>query len=564
MKICAQCSAEFPVYEEDRKFLDMLSPVVGGKKFPLPEPTLCPFCRQQKRFATRNERTLYRRTCDATGKQIISCFPQNSDFTIYDNKVWWSDFYDPLQYGRDFDFKKPFFEQFLEFRNSVPRFARIQQEPIENCDYANAIGHSKNCYLMSSTDTSEDCCYGMWVNFSRNCIDNYLLHACEYCYECVNCRNCNALKFSSDCTNCRDSSFVIDCIGCQDLFGCTSQRNKKHMIFNVQLTREAYAREMAKPEYDIRSSSATERHREKMISMKDGMIVKSFHGVQLENCSGDYLRNCKNTHHSFDCDDTEDMRYSAGINNGRNSMDHTHWGTRSELIYNSQACGYDVFHLICCFLCSGGCRELFYSDHCFHAKNCFACSGLKSQEYCIMNKQYSQPEYEKMVSRIIEHMMKTGEWGEFFPVQNSPYAYNETIAQEYYPLSREEIIRRGWKWKEIEEQDFSHISKKIPAEKLPDSIENIPDDILNWAVECAESKRLFKIQKPELDFYRKTGIAVPRLHPDIRHRNRFALRNPRVFYDRTCMKCNADIETTYSPERRETVYCEKCYLGAVY
>ena len=32
-------------------------------------------------------------------------------------------------------------------------------------------------------------------------------------------------------------------------------------------------------------------------------------------------------------------------------------------------------------------------------------------------------------------MMITGEWGEFFPSSLSPFGYNETVAQEYFPLT---------------------------------------------------------------------------------------------------------------------------------
>jgi len=36
-------------------------------------------------------------------------------------------------------------------------------------------------------------------------------------------------------------------------------------------------------------------------------------------------------------------------------------------------------------------------------------------------------------------MRSTGEWGEFFPHELSPFGYNETVAQEYFPLTEEEV-----------------------------------------------------------------------------------------------------------------------------
>ena len=71
-KTCSKCSQRFDVEENDLKFYDEISPVFGGKKYAVPPPNLCPDCRQQRRLAWRNERTLYTRKCDATGKDMVS------------------------------------------------------------------------------------------------------------------------------------------------------------------------------------------------------------------------------------------------------------------------------------------------------------------------------------------------------------------------------------------------------------------------------------------------------------------------------------------------------------
>jgi hypothetical protein len=160
-------------------------------------------------------------------------------------------------------------------------------------------------------------------------------------------------------------------------------------------------------------------------------------------------------------------------------------------------------------------------------------------------------------------MRKTGEWGEFFPVELSSFPYNVTLAADAFPLTKEDVERRGWRWRE-EIDEKPKASKIIPAEKLPDSIDEIPDDILNWAIECECSKRPFKIIKQELEFYREMRLPIPHFHPDERHRRRMALRNPRKLWKRNCMKCQTKIQTTYAPERPEIVYCEECYLKHVY
>ena len=160
-------------------------------------------------------------------------------------------------------------------------------------------------------------------------------------------------------------------------------------------------------------------------------------------------------------------------------------------------------------------------------------------------------------------MISVWEWWEFFPMNISLFAYNETVAQEYFPLDKEQVLNKSLKWKDKDDQVLN-VAKTIPAEKLPIDIKDIPDDILNWAIKCEISKRPFKLIPQELKFYREHNIPVPHLHPDERHKARMKLRNPRKLYDRQCMKCNKEIQTTYAPERSETVYCEECYLKEVY
>jgi len=42
------------------------------------------------------------------------------------------------------------------------------------------------------------------------------------------------------------------------------------------------------------------------------------------------------------------------------------------------------------------------------------------------------------------------------------------------------------------------------------------------------------------------------------------LRNPRRLFNRKCMKCDKQIQTSYAPEKPEIVYCEECYVEEVY
>jgi hypothetical protein len=97
-KTCKVSGTEFPIYKSDLEFYDKISPILNGKKYSIPTPDLCPEERERRRMSRRNERSLYRSTCNASGKQIISMYPDNSGYVVYDRKIWYSDQWDAMEY----------------------------------------------------------------------------------------------------------------------------------------------------------------------------------------------------------------------------------------------------------------------------------------------------------------------------------------------------------------------------------------------------------------------------------------------------------------------------------
>ena len=112
-KSCIQCQSSFDITDTDLEFYDKVSPIIGDKKYPLPSPTLCPDCRQQRRLSCRNETNLYSRACDATGKNIISIYSPDKPYTVFAADYWWSDSWDATDYGLDYDFNLSFFNKKL-------------------------------------------------------------------------------------------------------------------------------------------------------------------------------------------------------------------------------------------------------------------------------------------------------------------------------------------------------------------------------------------------------------------------------------------------------------------
>lgn len=187
---------------------------------------------------------------------------------------------------------------------------------------------------------------------------------------------------------------------------------------------------------------------------------------------------------------------------------------------------------------------------------------MKHAEYCILNKRYPKDEYEKLAGQLVEHMIATGEWGQHFPSKYSPFGYNESVAYEYFPLTRAEAIAAGYSWSDTQD-DFIASGSELSASDLSDSIKDVPDDIVTHSFRCEETGKPFRIIRQELQFYQKMQLSLPRLHPDERHRRRMALRNPRSLWKRVCSNCDAPIQTSYNPDRPEIVFCETCYQRAM-
>lgn len=152
--------------------------------------------------------------------------------------------------------------------------------------------------------------------------------------------------------------------------------------------------------------------------------------------------------------------------------------------------------------------------------------------------------------------------GEFFSIAQSPYGYNETNALEFYPLTKEEAQLRGWKWRD--ELPYTTGQQTVEHSAIAASIHEVPDSIVDEILCCTTCNRNYRIVNQELKFYKDMGVPIPQKCPDCRNKRRLARRNPHVLYQRPCSKCNAQMYTTYSPNRPESVYCEQCYLAEVY
>ncbi len=388
--------------------------------------------------------------------------------------------------------------------------------------------------------------------------------------------------------------YLVNCHNCKNCLFSTNLNSKEYYIFNKKVDKNSYDTIIA----EIKDFQKLQDYIERFNNLSIISCKKNLEIINSENCLWNYIKNSKNIYYGFDVCDLNNGSYVFDWWWWEDLFDFYEFFDDCKLSYEWQEMGnsYQALFNNYCYWVS----KTIYCLNCYHSSNLFWCVGLKNKSYCILNKQYTKEEYEKLVPKIIEFMSSpqpspegegVREWWEFFTSSLSPFGYNETVAQEYFPIISPPIPnpfpprekgdnsflfsfslggKDAWKadrwtfnWSDYE-APFPKVEKIIPASKLPKNIAEIPDDILNWAIECEITKKPFRIIKEKLEFYRKYNLPIPRRHPDQRHWDRMKLRNPRKLFARKCDKCWKEIQTTYTPGRPEIVYCQDCYNKEIY
>ncbi|MEI7709175.1 MAG: hypothetical protein WCI76_00505 [bacterium] len=573
-KTCQNCKNGFLIEPEDFSFYE---------KMKVPPPTFCPDCRFQRRLITRNVRVFYKGECYLCQKSIIGLYPKETPYTVYCYDCWFSDKWDVMSYGRDYDFSIPFFTQFKSLQIAVPR-ANLYRENFILSDYCNYGRDFKECYLLFGGYSNERVYFGNQAADSSDSMDIAFCEKVEFSYENFECKRANKLFFSRYSLDCVDSSYLIDCKNCINCFGCVGLVNKQYFIFNQPCTREEYL------EFTKNNQGSFQKHLDNLQKIKELTLTFPHRYARIfksVNSDGDDLSEARNTHYSCSSTQTEDSKYLFFNRNGaKDAYDCSFQGWNCEFAYEiisgfgGSRTAFEVRNI--------GNRDSRYNEECKDCSNIFGCVGLRKKSYCILNKQYTKEEYGKLLPKIIKHISDMPfvdakgiiyKYGEFFPTALSPFSYNETVAQEYFPLTKEEALGQGYRWQDPEPRNYKI---DIENKNIPDNIKDVKDDIVGKVIACEhggsckhQCTEAFKIVPEEFKFYKRMNLPLPRFCPNCRHYARIGQRNPLKLWERTCMcnkaghfhgkeKCVVDFKTTYAPERPEIVYCEKCYQQEIY
>jgi len=412
----------------------------------------------------------------------------------------------------DYDFNLSLFENYEKLFLQTDIFNVIDHWGAENSDYADMVYNSKNAYL--STVVISNCENVLYsISTKDNCTNVFNSIATwsnsENIYFCSGILNSFNIFYSRFINNCNNIWFSTNLVWCSECINCNNLDNQKYCINNEKLEKAEY---LLKKEEILKNKLNFEKNYLNLDKKWDNI-------------------NSKNTTWSsmFSSENVENWYFWYYVKDSKNVM-FTGWVDWDHNMYDVFTAGSPTAHdfywvmwanwenLYCCKNITLS-SNLFYSYWCDNCSNLIWCIWLKNKNYCILNKQYSKEDWEKLASKIFKTMEKDWTLWEFFPASLNPFYFNDTVAGLIWWFKKEEIIKEGFMWRD------EKIKVDIPDESIVVDIEELNkyewfDENWNWQLNSEILKKVikdkswdyYKIVKMEYDFLQKHWLPLPRLH----------------------------------------------------
>ena len=541
-KICKHCQTEFTITDAELSMYE---------KVGIELPTICFFCRVKLHLSFLLFGKFRKGKSDLSGENLITVLPEKNRYPIYTLAEWHSDAWDAMDHGVDYDSDRSFFEQLKELQEKIPR-PHQNGSKNTNCDWCDDVWNSKNCYLSRSVVDCEDLYYSYRNINVKTSIDVVVCFNLERSYDCIYCDHSYHIFYSHHSRDCVDSYFLFDCRNCQNCFMCWNLRGKSYCIENIQYTKEEYLNKLK--EYKLDSYDYVELLKKNFKEIiKNEAIHRQNFNLKTYNSTGDQLMNTKNCYNCFTISDSEDS-YNCIRGRGEKSCIDTGGCWDGELMGN---CANSLNGYALKYSNWSPSRYGEYLDLCIECEYCFGCVGLKKKKYCVLNKQYTKEEYEILKEKIIFDMKERGEYGKFLPYSMSAGAFNLSTGFLYFPeTKKEDVLKLGGYWEDMNENQI----EGMPTSDLPDSINEVDENICSQALICPETGWRFNIAQNELIFYKQNNIPLPRYHFDVRIKNSMKYVSVLKSDKYHCYYCQKDIDAYYPKYwGYKKIACEECY-----
>jgi hypothetical protein len=531
------------------------------RKFNVPPSKLSPLARMKTLYSYFTVFDIWYNRHAETGKSIVSNIHPSTGIRVLPDCEWFARDFSEINLSVETNL--PFFEQLYNISRLVPRAAGVNFVPPKNSIAFLSFGDQDSFFVLASNSTRCTSCTNVYraEDSTESAMVTSLKKSCNVLHS-DRIYNSAFVRESYDCLNCY---FIFDCRNCEFCFGSTNQRHKKYLWFGEQLTKNDWEKRFN--EIDLFSFETRDRLEKQFHELVATAVWPENFNVGEENSTGEYLNRTI---------DSRDCYYIA--TSGCRNLDHVTYGLTDPPSHDvyigvgimaSANCYYSIgpsnaANINFSLSVNSSCINCEYCESCYNCENCFGCVGLQRKKFCILNKQYSEDEYWKVLDELKCSMLARGEYGEMPPASFSTQVCQTSGLGVAYGASDTECLLFGAK--DIKPSDDGAEGAVLDP-SLIRSVLEIPDCIRDkekvagtvWWDE--KMKRRFSYLLPELEIYNHLKIAPPRKHPTRRISDLYREMNMPVFFETECQKCQKKILTAKNqayPDRK--IYCHACYL----
>jgi hypothetical protein len=385
---------------------------------------------------------------------------------------------DPLSFGRELPRVQQFLEELLDLYNSVPRPALFGE--LEKAVGSTSIQLGDRLSYVSAGARVSLGTTSAFVRDSRGFCDSFSCSGLKDSYGCFNSNDLLRVAYAESSNGCSECRFIVNCVDCNHCLFCRDLNGASYQVGNRPVSREEFERILA--ELNLNTRGGLESALQRFFGLKEESVVSANpYSLQTTNSLNVWFSN--NVTDCVDlfgyCEDLEESILSINCGGGRRLL-------------GSQFCWGEV-------------EELYYSAYCTKSRELIGCVGLEGRQYCILNRQYSESDYQALKSSIFESLKKKRSLGRPLNFKFSDYPYNATLAQDLFPLTKVQSALLEVRFDERLEQyqpsrlDLSRVSD------LPQTVEEAqgsPDGIYL----CELSGKPFQYFPLELELCSKLAI----------------------------------------------------------
>lgn len=541
---CKYCWEDFPLYDLEKYVLDK-------QKFSYPD--FCPTCRFRMLYSYINDKHLYNRIDDLSGKNIVSVITPEYEWKVYKaeeyKKMILDDYW--LKFWREW--WENILEDFKDLYKNFPKPSKLIYPELENAEYASHTWRAKDVYMSFCVFVNSENIYNSFnVIFEcRNIFSSYDITKSSNIYNCWLVNSWYEISYSYNIFDSSNLMFCRNMQNCQECIFCCNQVNSKYKIYNKQYEKEEYLH--IKKSISIKMINYdyfTVLENEYDNFLKNNLVEVSCNLINSEAVKWEKVYDSKNSINIYATPTTvEDCINLIETGGGIKIINSVASWLDSGNIVWSCSTWVNSFWLYFCYATVENCNNLYYCADMESCEECMFCMWLKNKKYHILNKWYNKERYFELKEKIINNLIKDWIWWKFLWFDFSCFPYNDTLSYDYFGINKvinfdwtEKTYNKDAKWivRILEDKFISDAEldlwwrEKIKIKwrtknkdiNIPEGIEILDprkinsyeneDEILKKAIICETTWRPFKIIKPELEFIKKRRFPLPRIHPELR------------------------------------------------